>query len=516
MRARALLTLPGVPPLASIAFLLAVWQATSLALAQNSFPPPTEALRALPELFRDRETYTNLAASLARMATGFALGLTIAVPVGLVMGRSQRVTSFLNPILTVIYPIPKAALMPIIMLWVGVGDISKILVIFLGVSLPLVYHSYQGARAVDEKLIWSAMAMGTGPAARVLRVILPSALPEVLLGCRVGLAMALIVMITSEMIARQSGVGNILFNSLDMALYDNVYAMIVVLAALGFAPRPGLRAAAAPAYVLGRDAGRGVGGRMSRALKSTLSNSYSLILLLGVWELICRTGLAQAQLLPAPSIVFARLAQQLLDLQFLHHLAQTVLRLGAGLTIATALGVGLGLTAATWRLGGRLLEPLMRVLAPIPKIALYPALILILGFDHASKIALVAADALFPILFATYYGGRMVERKLIWSARAAGTSRAGCAFKVVLPAALPSVLTGFRIALVISCVVVFLAEMISSADGLGHLLIRAARSFKTVDMFVPLVTISLLGLGLDALVALARRRLLVGYAEERR
>jgi hypothetical protein len=79
------------------------------------------------------------------------------------------------------------------------------------------------------------MAMGTGPAARVLRVILPSALPEVLLGCRVGLAMALIVMITSEMIARQSGVGNILFNSLDMALYDNVYAMIVVLAALGFA-----------------------------------------------------------------------------------------------------------------------------------------------------------------------------------------------------------------------------------------------------------------------------------------
>ena len=235
MKARALLSLPGVPPLASIAFLLALWQAASLALGQNSFPPPTLALRALPELFRERETYTNLAASLARMATGFALGLIIAVPVGLVMGRSQRVTNFLNPILTVIYPIPKAALMPIIMLWVGVGDVSKVLVIFLGVSLPLIYHSYQGARAVDEKLIWSAMAMGTGPAARVLRVILPSALPEVLLGCRLGLAMALIVMITSEMIARQSGVGNILFNSLDMALYDNVYAMIVVLAALGFA-----------------------------------------------------------------------------------------------------------------------------------------------------------------------------------------------------------------------------------------------------------------------------------------
>jgi NitT/TauT family transport system permease protein len=234
MRARALFELPGVPPLLSLAFLLALWQALSAALGQTSFPPPTEALRVLPSLLSDPDTYTNIAASLERMVTGFALGVMVAVPAGLIMGRSPRTAAFLNPILTVIFPIPKAALMPIIMLWLGVGDLSKVLVIFLGVSLPLVYHSYQGARAVDEKLVWSAMAMGMTPVARLLRVILPSALPEILLGCRVGLAMALIVMITSEMIARQSGAGNILFNSLDMALYDNVYAMIVILALLGY------------------------------------------------------------------------------------------------------------------------------------------------------------------------------------------------------------------------------------------------------------------------------------------
>jgi len=248
-----------------------------------------------------------------------------------------------------------------------------------------------------------------------------------------------------------------------------------------------------------------------RTIRTLLLHSYSLLLLLAAWELVCRTGMVKPQSLPAPSAVFARLAEQLIDAQFLHHLAQTVLRLGVGLGIATMLGIGIGLAAASWPTGGRLLEPLLRVLAPIPKIALYPALILILGFDHASKIALVAADAIFPILFATYYGSRMVERKLIWSARAAGTSTFGCAFKVVLPAALPSVSTGFRVALVIACVVVFLAEMISSTDGLGHLLIRAARSFRMVDMFVPLVAISLLGLALNALVGAARKRLLVGY-----
>ncbi|NJO24146.1 MAG: ABC transporter permease subunit, partial [Sphingomonadales bacterium] len=127
-----------------------------------------------------------------------------------------------------------AALMPIIMLWLGVGDASKTLVIFLGVSLPIVYHGYQGARAVEEKMLWSAAAMGMGPPQRLLRVVLPSALPEVFVGVRTGLVLALITMVTSEMIARQAGVGNILFNSLDMALYDTVYAMIVIIGVLGF------------------------------------------------------------------------------------------------------------------------------------------------------------------------------------------------------------------------------------------------------------------------------------------
>jgi NitT/TauT family transport system permease protein len=133
-----------------------------------------------------------------------------------------------------IYPVPKAALMPIIMLWLGIGDASKTLVICLGVSLPVIYHSYQGARAVEEKMLWSAAAMGLGPLQRLVRIVLPASLPEIFVGLRTGLVLALITMVTSEMIARQAGVGNILFNSLDMALYDTVYAMIVIIGAMGF------------------------------------------------------------------------------------------------------------------------------------------------------------------------------------------------------------------------------------------------------------------------------------------
>jgi NitT/TauT family transport system permease protein len=159
--------------------------------------------------------------------------VAFSIPLGLLMGRSRSVAAFFNPLLMVIYPVPKAALMPIIMLWLGVGDVAKTLVIFLGVSLPVIYHSFEGAKAVEEKMLWSGAAMGLSAAQRLVRIVLPAALPEILTGCRTGLVLALITMITSEMIARQSGAGNILFNALDMGQYDTVFAMIIIIGAMG-------------------------------------------------------------------------------------------------------------------------------------------------------------------------------------------------------------------------------------------------------------------------------------------
>lgn len=245
-----------------------------------------------------------------------------------------------------------------------------------------------------------------------------------------------------------------------------------------------------------------------------LIGALPILALLAVWQAIVSAGVAPPALLPSPLLVLRRLAESLADPGYLGHVAVTLYRLFAGFAIAFALGVTLGLAGASSRAFGAGLRPLVRVLAPVPKIALYPALILSLGFDDAPKIILVAADALFPILLATYGGAAAVEPKLIWSARAAGTSARGAIWKVLLPATLPSILTGSRIGLVVSCIVVFLAEMITSTDGLGYVLIRAARSFQTVEMFVPLITISLIGLCLNGLLAFARSRLLVGFPEE--
>lgn len=229
-----LTAMPGLPPLLACLGILALWEVAARVFDISGLPPARDALRELPSILGDPEALLNIAHSMRRMGIGFALALVLAIPIGLTMGRSRPVAAFFNPLLMTIYPVPKAALMPIIMLWLGVGDASKTLVIFLGVSLPLIYHSHQGARAVEEKMLWSAAAMGMPAWRRLVHVVLPASLPEIFVGVRTGLVLALITMVTSEMIARQAGIGNILFNSLDMAQYDAVYATIIIIGLLGF------------------------------------------------------------------------------------------------------------------------------------------------------------------------------------------------------------------------------------------------------------------------------------------
>lgn len=149
------------------------------------------------------------------------------------MARSRRVYNFLDPILTLTYPVPKAAMIPILMLWMGAGDLSKVTVIVIGCFIPLVISAYHGAQGVETSLIWSARAMGMGERAILFHILLPASLPTVFSGIRMALAISLIVVLGSEMIARQSGLGYYLFNSLEMGLYQTTYSVLIIISGIG-------------------------------------------------------------------------------------------------------------------------------------------------------------------------------------------------------------------------------------------------------------------------------------------
>src|SRR5258708_21812712 len=126
-------------PLLACLGLLGIWQVAALIINTDSFPTALEAIRAIRSILGDKESLINILASLRRMAIGFGVAVVVSIPLGLRMGRSRAVASFFNPLLMVTYPVPKAVLMPIIMLCLGVGDVSKSLGIFLVVSVPVIY-----------------------------------------------------------------------------------------------------------------------------------------------------------------------------------------------------------------------------------------------------------------------------------------------------------------------------------------------------------------------------------------
>ena len=249
--------------------------------------------------------------------------------------------------------------------------------------------------------------------------------------------------------------------------------------------------------------------RMGAVLWRRMRRSISVLVLLALWEWAARSGLANPFLLPAPSDVLVNLWRMTADGRLLYHAGQSLMRAAAGLALGLAVGIPLGLVRARSRLADAILDPVLAFWFPVPKVGLIPVALLFFGLGHGSKIALVFVDALLPLVIATYHGARRTDDRLVWSARSMGDSELAILARVVLPAALPQILTGLRLAVTVSLLVVFLAEMVAASSGLGHVMIYALRTLETLDVFSTLVAMSLMAFVADWLVLVLRRRLLV-------
>ncbi len=221
--------------LATAAALLAVWESVARLVGADYLPGPITVLPRLVSLLADPSIWLALAASLRRLAISFGIALVGGIALGLTIGRVPLMRTLIDPILALTYPIPKAAVLPIVMLWFGAGDVSQVFVIATTATLPIIYHTADGASRVNERLLWAAAAMGSGALRRLWRIVLPATVPEIAAGCRTGIVMGLIVMVTAEMISRQDGIGSLLFVHFDMGQNVDMYAVIVLLGLVGLA-----------------------------------------------------------------------------------------------------------------------------------------------------------------------------------------------------------------------------------------------------------------------------------------
>jgi NitT/TauT family transport system permease protein len=215
--------------------LLLLWQAVlSLGWVSPVFlPAPSDVAAALWRLTRSGALWQNLSVSLLRIGLGWLIGSALGLSTGLAMGLSSRARAVGMPLVSALYPIPKIALLPLLILWLGIGEAPKIATIAAGVFFPTAIAAFTGVDAVPRTLIRMAQSFDLPMTAILRKIILPAALPSILAGCRISVSTALLLVVSAEMIGAEFGLGAFLLTAGNLSRPDELMAGVAVLSLLG-------------------------------------------------------------------------------------------------------------------------------------------------------------------------------------------------------------------------------------------------------------------------------------------
>ena len=253
--------------------------------------------------------------------------------------------------------------------------------------------------------------------------------------------------------------------------------------------------------------------RIVQWLKTSRGSGVILILLLLVLWQFSALYVMDTPTWPPVTRIFQAWISDLLDGTLITNLLATFWRQMLGYWLAVGLGIGVGLAMGYFRVAYNLMEPLIEVFRPIPGPAYLPVLVLFVGIGDEMKVVLILVASLFPILLNTYSGVRAIDPVQFDTARTLGLTTAQTLREIVLPAALPQILTGMRISLAISLILAILSEMIVSNDGLGYFTLLAERTFKVPDMYAGIFTLAMFGYALNRLFLFGEARLIRWHQE---
>ena len=224
----------ALPSLIVIALLLVGWWLAVLWSQSVIFPTPWQVVSGTLELIEDGTLWEHIGASLMRVATGFLLAVVIAVPLGLWMGWMRGAFVTLNPIFQMLRPISPIAWIPIAILWFGVGNASPIYLIFISSVFPMIVQTTVGVHTIEKRYLRAAENFGVSRQAFFGQVVIPAVLPQIIVGMRIGLGVAWLVVVAAEMIALRSGLGYLIIDSRNAGnRYDLVIAGMIIIGLIG-------------------------------------------------------------------------------------------------------------------------------------------------------------------------------------------------------------------------------------------------------------------------------------------
>ena len=214
--------------------LIAVWEVCGhFGLLPRYLVAPSTIIRTMSGMMMDGDLLPHIKASLFRQSIGFTCGALAGSLTGILAGAFGPVGRFYEPIVSMMYPVPKVALLPLIFVWFGLGDLSKIIVMTISIFFPTYLAAYHGAKSVRKIHIWTAQNAGASRARILFRVIAPSALPEIFNGLRIGLALSFVLMVTTELVVSKNGLGYIVGRAEENLRFDRMYVAIVMIGLIG-------------------------------------------------------------------------------------------------------------------------------------------------------------------------------------------------------------------------------------------------------------------------------------------
>jgi ABC-type nitrate/sulfonate/bicarbonate transport system permease component len=222
-------------PMASIVLVIAVWQLGSTALANPQvLPGPLATASAAWQLLRNGSLFADIAASLTRVIQGWLIALAIAIPLGGAMGRSEALRRVFGTLIELVRPIPPIAMVPIAILWFGIGWASQLFIVCYGAFFPMVIGIYDAFRNVDKLYEQAAQSLGIQGVALFRRVVVMAALPSVISSMRIGLGLAFVSLVAAELIAASTGLGALIANSRVTFQTDQMLVGMITIGVVGF------------------------------------------------------------------------------------------------------------------------------------------------------------------------------------------------------------------------------------------------------------------------------------------
>lgn len=223
-----------VPPVLVIGFLIALWWIIVARSQSAIFPTPWQVITGAWDLAKDGTLAQHIGASLFRVAIGFGLAFLVAVPLGLWMGWVSAAFYTLNPLFQMLRPISPIAWIPVSILWFGVGNLSPIFLIFISSVFPMMVQTTMGVRTIDRRYLRAAANFGVSRSVLFRKVVIPAVLPEIIVGMRIGLGVAWLVVVAAEMVALSSGLGYLIMDSRNAGnRYDLVIASMIIIGVIG-------------------------------------------------------------------------------------------------------------------------------------------------------------------------------------------------------------------------------------------------------------------------------------------